>query len=36
VQDRTRDGLGQVIGRILERYEPQEWQKFFTNVGYAI
>lgn len=34
--ERTRDGLWQAIGRILERYQPQECRNFFKNAGYAI
>jgi hypothetical protein len=34
--ERTRDGLWQAIGRILERYQPQECRSFFKNAGYAI
>jgi transposase len=34
--ERTRDDLWQTIGRILERYQPQECRNFFNNAGYAI
>lgn len=34
--ERTRDELWQTIGRILERYQPQECRNFFNNAGYAI
>ncbi len=34
--ERTRDALWQAIGRILERYQPQECRNFFKNAGYAI
>src|SRR5215471_2100233 len=34
--ERTRDELWQTIGRILERYQPQECRNYFNNAGYAI
>jgi transposase len=33
--ERTRDGLWQVIGRILDHYPPQECRNFFAKAGYA-
>src|SRR5262245_17467134 len=36
VDRETRDELWQTIGRILERYQPQECRNFFNNASYAI
>lgn len=34
--ERTREGLWQTIGHILELYPPQECRNFFKQAGYAI
>jgi len=36
VDRETRDELWQTIGRILERYQPQECRNFFNNASHAI
>jgi transposase len=33
--ERTREGLWQLIGQTLDRFQPQECRNFFKNTGYA-
>jgi len=34
--ERTREGLCQLIGQTLDRFEPQECRNFYKHAGYAI
>jgi transposase len=33
--ERTREGLWQLIGQTLDRFQPQECRNFFKNAGHA-